>query len=334
MVWEDGEVRAPEKERGWERAERGGKSLSVAHAHRDGDDDTIWSFAPEACDNITATCLRATQAGPTPCLGTAYAYAEERSHRVVGKLSVAAYAHVSKRKNGAVLFGGCAYRRGKGCIRIYPEVVDRRVQEDFLYLDLSDLSDFSDDVSLLPFFLFQTATRCSRLALSSSYVSHFYAHQEHWTLLKETSRNYQDHSFRINKSKSELSSCDLNMSFQKYLSILNWYKIGEMKESTEQTRILLCKRSEFIILFYQAGEMREFQSSDVRYLVVSEKRDCVLRWNVCQRGRKMLKYSKPNNSIAARLFVPDVLISPSVASVNLSDPSSRPECAATASRGF
>ncbi|KYN07367.1 hypothetical protein ALC62_01569 [Cyphomyrmex costatus] len=24
--------------------------------HRSGDDDTIWSFAPEACDNITATC--------------------------------------------------------------------------------------------------------------------------------------------------------------------------------------------------------------------------------------------------------------------------------------
>lgn len=32
-------------------------SSSVAHMHRDGDDDTIWSFAPEACDNITATCF-------------------------------------------------------------------------------------------------------------------------------------------------------------------------------------------------------------------------------------------------------------------------------------
>ncbi|EFN74741.1 hypothetical protein EAG_09743 [Camponotus floridanus] len=24
--------------------------------HHDDDDDTIWSFAPEACDNITVTC--------------------------------------------------------------------------------------------------------------------------------------------------------------------------------------------------------------------------------------------------------------------------------------
>ena len=27
-----------------------------SHMHRSGGDDTIWSFAPEACDNITATC--------------------------------------------------------------------------------------------------------------------------------------------------------------------------------------------------------------------------------------------------------------------------------------
>jgi len=50
---------------------------SRRHMHRDDDgdnDDTIWSFAPEACDNITATCY--VLHGRRHGMGTAYAYVE------------------------------------------------------------------------------------------------------------------------------------------------------------------------------------------------------------------------------------------------------------------
>lgn len=47
------------KLRGWD-GKKGGCEQTHAEesrrSHMHHDDDTIWSFAPEACDNITATC--------------------------------------------------------------------------------------------------------------------------------------------------------------------------------------------------------------------------------------------------------------------------------------
>lgn len=54
-------VSGMEKLKGW-GGKKGGCEQTHAeksrrwHMHHDSDDDTIWSFAPEACDNITATC--------------------------------------------------------------------------------------------------------------------------------------------------------------------------------------------------------------------------------------------------------------------------------------
>lgn len=60
MVWEGVEVGRRRKKEGGARAKADVRGEESSHMHRDGggddDDDTIWSFAPEACDNITATC--------------------------------------------------------------------------------------------------------------------------------------------------------------------------------------------------------------------------------------------------------------------------------------
>lgn len=98
-----------------------------SHMHRDDDNDTIWSFAPEACDNITATCYvphgrrrrhawelltptrrnatRATRAG------------RQRLHTCQGEgWFMWVGAHIVGRKDK---------EKGKGAA--YPEVADRRV---------------------------------------------------------------------------------------------------------------------------------------------------------------------------------------------------------------
>lgn len=130
---------------------------SRSHMHHDGDDDTIWSFAPEACDNITATCYvlhgqRHAWELLTPTRKT-------QPPTRVGRQRLHIRAKVEGWVDG---LDGCAYGRLRKRMAAYLEVAGRRaLGRIFLYLDLSDLSDFSDDASY-PSFLFQTTTSSTR----------------------------------------------------------------------------------------------------------------------------------------------------------------------------
>lgn len=102
------------------------KAARRSHMHHDGDDDTIWSFAPEACDNITATCY--VLHGRRHAWGTAYAYEENATTTGTSgtPAGVCIRAEVKGWVDGLV---GCAYtgrRLRKRMAAAYPEVADRR----------------------------------------------------------------------------------------------------------------------------------------------------------------------------------------------------------------
>ncbi|TGZ46701.1 hypothetical protein DBV15_09144 [Temnothorax longispinosus] len=144
------------------------RESSVAHASATGDDDTIWSFAPEACDNITATCYvphgrrdatrRHARELLTPSRRTRLTTDTSRTP------SICTRAKVEEGREGGwgwVVWPDArrdAEEKEDGATS-YPEVVDRRVLGRIFCIWICRICQrfFSDDASHRPFLL-QTAT--------------------------------------------------------------------------------------------------------------------------------------------------------------------------------
>lgn len=97
------------KEGGWDQT-HAEESRCRSHMHRDDDDDTIWSFAPEACDNITVTCyvLHGRRHAWELLTPTQKNATTDTSGKPV------ASAHVSKQEDRWVVVWGYAHRGGWG----------------------------------------------------------------------------------------------------------------------------------------------------------------------------------------------------------------------------
>lgn len=125
--------------------------------HRDGDDDTIWSFAPEACDNITATCY--VLHGRRHAWELLTPTQENATTDTSGKLVPS--AHVSKQKDGV---GGLVGDARIGEVKekdggVSQSVADRRVLGRSIFcIWICRICQISQTMSLLPSFLFQTAS--------------------------------------------------------------------------------------------------------------------------------------------------------------------------------
>lgn len=153
-----------------------------SHMHRDSDDDTIWSFAPEACDNITATCYvphgrRYARELLTPSRRT-------RNHR-----HGAQHLHTCQGEEVDGVRGGLAGRLRKRKTA-HLQVVDRRVLGRIFYIWICRICQIFLRQCLPPSFPFPDCYQHSRSPLPSSpllprlsfhptsYVSRSYARQK------------------------------------------------------------------------------------------------------------------------------------------------------------